>query len=417
MKLLVISDAPILHIETTKQAYAPYAREMDLWMKYADHTTFICPTYYNRSLLTQPFSKQDFAIISLRRLEFHNYSSAFWSLCSIPYQFIVLCFAFAKADHIHLRCPGNLALLASIVQILFPFKKKTAKYAGNFDPNAAQPIAYRWQKRILSNTFLTKNIDVLAYGKWPDQSKNVKPFFTATYKRNQITPLTKKDWNGPFKAVFVGTMGANKRPIEVFEIVKELIDKGIAISIDFYGDGPLRSEIASRVELLGLEDKVLMHGNVDNSIVTEAYKNAHFSFLLSKSEGWPKAVAEAMFWGCVPIASAVSCVPWMLGVESVKGFKDTNLPSKIDQQIPHQVRDDEVSSRDSRERLPQGIDFLETEQRGILIRNISKAGETVIVYLNRPELLQKLSENAAKWSRQYTLDDFEKAIQELLQTD
>ena len=417
MKFLVITDAHLIQQDGKKVAYAPYVKEMDLWMRHVGEVTFICPDTIKGTLLAQAFLRQDFKQIGLRRLEFHTFWSAFISILTVPYQFFVLCFAFAKADHIHLRCPGNLALLASIVQILFPFKKKTAKYAGNFDPNAAQPIAYRWQKRILSNTFLTKNIDVLAYGKWPDQSKNVKPFFTATYKRNQITPLTKKDWNGPFKAVFVGTMGANKRPIEVFEIIKELIDMGIAISIDFYGDGPLRSEIASRVELLGLEDKVLMHGNVDNSIVTEAYKNAHFSFLLSKSEGWPKAVAEAMFWGCVPIASAVSCVPWMLGVESVKGFKDTNLPSKIDQQIPHQVRDDEVSSRDSRERLPQGIDFLETEQRGILIRNISKAGETVIVYLNRPELLQELSQNAATWSRQYTLDDFEEAIQELLQTD
>jgi hypothetical protein len=33
--------------------------------------------------------------------------------------------------------------------------------------------------------------------------------------------------------------------------------------------------------------------------------------LPSDSEGWPK-IAEGMFWGCVPIATAVSCVPYML---------------------------------------------------------------------------------------------------------
>ncbi len=382
MRLLIISDAPILKSKGKKEAYAPYVREMDLWMKYVDHITFICPTYYNRSLLTQPFIKQDFTVKSLRRLEFHNYSSAFWSLCNIPYQFIVLCFAFANADHIHLRCPGNLALLASIAQILFPSKKKTAKYAGNFDPNAAQPVAYRWQKNILSNTFLTKNISILAYGKWPNQSKNVKPFFTATYRRNQITALSIRDWNGPFKSVFVGTMGANKRPLEVLEIIKSLTKDGIDISIDYYGDGPLKNEMAVKIDEYNLHDKVRLHGNVDNSIVTKAYKNAHFSFLLSKSEGWPKAVAEAMFWGCVPIASAVSCVPWMLGCSN-------NQPQREDARCG----------------------------RGILINDLSTADAQVAAYLRAPELLQELSQNAAIWSRKYTLDDFEEAIQELLQID
>ena len=33
---------------------------------------------------------------------------------------------------------------------------------------------------------------------------------------------------------------------------------------------------------------------------------------ISKSEGWPKVVAEAMFWSCLPITTAVSCVPQML---------------------------------------------------------------------------------------------------------
>ena len=34
--------------------------------------------------------------------------------------------------------------------------------------------------------------------------------------------------------------------------------------------------------------------------------------LPSDSEGWPKAIAEGMFWGCVPIGNRVSCVPFML---------------------------------------------------------------------------------------------------------
>ena len=34
---------------------------------------------------------------------------------------------------------------------------------------------------------------------------------------------------------------------------------------------------------------------------------------ISKSEGWPKVVAESMWWGCIPISKPVSCIPEMLG--------------------------------------------------------------------------------------------------------
>jgi glycosyltransferase involved in cell wall biosynthesis len=315
MKLLIISDAPILFKNKEKVAYAPYVKEMNIWMKYACSTTYVCPTRYDRSLLTKAFDNQYFQIKGVKRLEFHRNRSVLISLLSIPYQAIILWNAMRKADHIHLRCPGNLALLASLIQVTLPRKPKTVKYAGNFDPCASQPLAYRWQKRILSNSFLTKNIAVLVYGDWPNQTKNIKSFFTATYKKEQIEPAVERNWNGPLKAIFVGTISANKRPLEVFEIIKELVEKGIDISLDFYGDGPLRKEIASKVKEAALEKRILLHGNVDHSIVTESYKTSHFSFLLSKSEGWPKAVAEAMFWGCIPVASKVSCVPWMLGIE------------------------------------------------------------------------------------------------------
>ena len=70
-----------------------------------------------------------------------------------------------------------MGLIGAIVNILFPNKQKTAKYAGNWDPKSKQPWSYRLQKWILSNTFLTKNMQVLVYGEWPNQTKNIKPFF------------------------------------------------------------------------------------------------------------------------------------------------------------------------------------------------------------------------------------------------
>jgi glycosyltransferase involved in cell wall biosynthesis len=195
----------------------------------------------------------------------------------------------------------------------------------------------------------------------------------------------------------------------------------MAISLDYYGDGPLKAVIESRVKAAGLEDHIRLHGNVENSIVTQAYKNAHFSFLLSKSEGWPKAVAEAMFWGCIPVASKVSCVPWMLGIATSNADKQTyplGLGKGFDASSSESGA---LSVSKGRERLqneetnPSGLGKgLDAKQRGILINDILQAGIVVEEYLKQPELLQHMSQAAAAWSQQYTLDDFEREIALLL---
>ncbi|MEP7095679.1 MAG: glycosyltransferase, partial [Flavobacterium sp.] len=62
-----------------------------------------------------------------------------------------------------------------------------------------------------------------------------------------------------------------------------------------------------------------------------AYQKSHFVVLPSKSEGWPKAIAEGMFWGCIPVATKVSCVPFMLNYANRGILLEMNLEKDIDQ--------------------------------------------------------------------------------------
>ena len=89
------------------------------------------------------------------------------------------------------------------------------------------------------------------------------------------------------------------------------------------------------------------------------------------SEGWPKAVAEGMFWGCLPIASKVSCVPNMLE----NGKRGLLLDLKLNQDV-------------------QNIESI----------------------LKNNNLYQDKVINAVQWSRQFTMDVFEDEIKLLLQS-
>lgn len=368
MRLLVVSTAPILTSDKVKTAYAPMVAELDLWFEKPESVTILAPTSYSKPFLTKAFKRQDIKIISVPALYFGSIPGLLKSLWGISVTKIKLLIAMAKADHIHIRCPGNTSLFACWMQIFFPRKTKTAKYAGNWSPKAKQPFSYRVQKWLLRNRILTYNMQALVYGEWPHQTRNIKPFFTATYWEADKQPLVTRDYSGPVKLVYLGTLSANKRVDYAIDLLSQLVKKGIDISFDIYGDGAESESLKSQAEQLGLKDRVSMMGNRAASDVAVALKEAHFLILPSKSEGWPKAVAEAMFWGAIPLASPVSCVPWML----------------------------------------------DEGKRGMLLDFESDAA-TLEAMLSRPRRLERMGKAASQWSRQYTMDKFREEIHKLLQ--
>jgi len=313
MKLLIVSNAPLIYKDQAAFAYSPYVNELTVLEKFSDEFIFCCPVWKNENgllIAKIPFViKKHFKQIDFSLNSFFNILKSFFSSF---YNVIVLFKAMKYADHIHLRCPGNIGLLACFVQIFFPNKPKTAKYAGNWDPKSKQPYTYKMQKWILSNPFLTRNMKVLVYGDWENQSKNIKPFFTATYSEFEKETIQKSDLINIVEFIFVGSLVQGKNPMYAVKLVQRLRERGSNVVLRLYGEGSERNFLEKYIQENSLENFVILNGNQNKEIIKEACKKSHFVILPSKSEGWPKAIAEGMFWGCVPVATKISCVPFML---------------------------------------------------------------------------------------------------------
>ncbi|WP_373056894.1 glycosyltransferase family 4 protein [Zunongwangia sp. H14] len=364
------------HVEHLKSgdeyfAYEPYVREMNIWLKYVDEVEIVAPLKLKKKPkieISYQHSSLHFTRVAL--INFLSLPNAFISFLKLP----LLCFkifkAMSRADHIHIRCPGNIGLLACMVQVFFPKKPKTAKYAGNWDPNAKQPRSYKFQKWILNNTFLTRNIQVLVYGTWAGQSANIVSFFTASFSETEKKDF-KKDFSVPHKFVFVGTLSEGKRPLFASRIIQELYNTGKQVELDIYGDGVLKESLAQYIASGKLARVVKLHGNRPLNEIKEAYQKSHFIILPSRSEGWPKALAEGMFYGCIPIATPVSCIPWML----------------------------------------------DYGKRGILIGEELKSAVSIVKsHIESKEKLKSVSAAARIWSQEYTLEKFETEIKRILET-
>ena len=58
-----------------------------------------------------------------------------------------------------------------------------------------------------------------------------------------------------------------------------------------------------------LNINIKFHGAIDRESLFNIFKSSHFLLLPSKSEGFPKVVAEAANFGCIPIVSSTSSIP------------------------------------------------------------------------------------------------------------
>lgn len=370
MKFAIITHTPHFLKADGLYAYGPYVKEMNIWAKHVDELLVAAPISKNEiSDIHSPYQKKEIHLSVIPPVSVISLKEAFLAIFRIPFIMLKLFSIMRKADHIHLRCPGTIGLIGCWVQIFFPKKPKTAKYAGNWDPDAKQPRSYRIQKWLLSNTFLTRNMQVLVYGEWPEQTRNIRTFFTASYSKDKIPTHLSKEFQPPYRFLFVGSLSPGKRPVYSVEIIKGLREMGIDCSLDLFGDGTEREPLEQTITDNHLNAYVRLHGNQSAHVVEEAYRNSHFLLLPSKSEGWPKVVTESMFWGVIPMVTSISCVPWMLG----------------------------------------------KSERGLLLKHqLSTDIDAILKLLEESGGLKSKSEKAANWSRNYTLESFELAIKELL---
>ncbi len=332
MKFVVITH--VNHIRSEENyffGYGPYVREMNLWFKYADEVLVVAPISPGMpDEIDVSYEHSKLKFVQVPNFSFNSLKSNLISLFKMPLIFWKVFFAMKKADHIHLRCPGNMALIGCLIQIFFPNKKKTAKYAGNWDPKSKQPWTYKLQKYILNNALLTRNMKVLVYGEWENQSKNIKSFFTATYSESE-KEIFRKNYDQVKEFVFVGNLSDGKNPLHAVNLVKLLFEANENVVLNIYGEGIQREILEKFIKENNLEKIVILKGNQNKEVVKLAYQKSHFVILPSKSEGWPKAIAEGMFWGCVPVSTSVSCVPFMLDYGKRGILLEINLQKDVTQ--------------------------------------------------------------------------------------
>ena len=272
-----------------------------------------------------------------------------------------------KADAIHIRCPGSFGLAGALLAPLFS-PRLIAKYAGQWNGYPGEPATVRLQRAVLRSRWWRGPVTV--YGRWPHQPAHVIPFFTSVLTRDQLARASacaaRRAFTPPLRALFVGRLSAAKN----VDVLLRAIAR-VPMQCTVVGDGKERANLEALARTLSISDRVTFTGGLDFDRVLDEYERAHILVLVSETEGWPKAVAEAMAFGLVPIATGRGLIPKML-----------------------------------------------SEGRGFVVppRNVDALAAVLNRLASDPREMSAISARAASWAAQYSLDGLREALRDLLAT-
>ena len=122
------------------------------------------------------------------------------------------------------------------------------------------------------------------------------------------------------------TNGRLAYPKEYFLLLNAYKLSDTHLKLEIIGDGPDRLIIEEKIRVLGLTEKVILLGSISREAVQEKLSKAKIFIFISKHEGFPLAVLEAMSTGIPVIASNVGGIP-----EQIDSFCGVLVKNKIEE--------------------------------------------------------------------------------------
>jgi len=135
------------------------------------------------------------------------------------------------------------------------------------------------------------------------------------------------------------------------------------------GEGPERASLEALAEELHIQGAVEFTGGLAFEDVLKRLERADILALVSETEGWPKAIAEAMAFGLIAIGSDRGFVPKMLAED--RGFV-----------------------------VPPG--------------NAEELARCFVEIARHPEHCDRMRRAASDWAQQFSLEGLREAIRKLL---
>ena len=207
-----------------------------------------------------------------------------------------------KTDIIHFRAPTGFGVLFLPWLLLFWRKKIWVKYGGSWISKDV-PLTFKFQRWLLLH--FPKNAIITINSSTRTLERNFLHFFNPCFKESIIEINKKmvheKNFNNGLDLIFVGRVERNKGIDHILNIFQRIGQMRHINSLKIIGGS--KREKYYREKASKISPKIEMLGLLNRKDIFKIYLKSHILILLSKTEGFPKVVAEAAVFGCVPVVS------------------------------------------------------------------------------------------------------------------
>lgn len=255
-----------------------------------------------------PYSENNISFIPIPTFGGRHWWQKIDILYKSPRLLLTIHRALKGATEVQIRLPMGIGL---VLLLFFKLKrpltyKLWVKYANNWGKTPSS-LSYRLQQRLLHRNWI--ECPVTINGAWPDQPSHCKTFPNPCLTEEQFQiggySSLSKPIQPPYTFIFIGRLDADKGVDLLINSISNWPQDKI-FKFHFVGDGPLAFPLRKTINSLGIN--AYFHGLITQELIFELLKESHFLVLPSRSEGFPKVVAEGLNFGCLPIVTAVGSV-------------------------------------------------------------------------------------------------------------
>lgn len=321
MRLTVFSHKPCWTAPAAPSGYATdggFAFQMRALSELFEATTLVVPCYpeagqregeivlggHNLSIvpLTMPTGS------NLQR----KLSLPFWFVRNMP----AILRESLRADAIHVPIPGDIGTFGMVFAYLLR-KPLFVRHCGNWF--VQKTLAERFWKWFMEQFAGGRNIMLATGGSSSAPSQRTTEvrwiFSTSLTERElQASSVREAPAGGRAHLVIACRQDRAKGAGVVIDSLSLLLKEFPQARLDVVGDGPALPEFKRQADALGLAERIKFHGKVDHERVLELLQQADlFCYPTTASDGFPKAVHEALACGLPVVTTHVSVLPQLLG--------------------------------------------------------------------------------------------------------
>ncbi|RYH72809.1 glycosyltransferase [Flavobacteriaceae bacterium 144Ye] len=255
-----------------------------------------------------PYTSERITFVSIPALGGRGIGSKLKSMVYAPKVIRSVAKVLREATVFQLRTPTGIGVYLIPYLTFFNKTKGWYKYAGNWN-QTHPPLGYRLQRWMLKHQSRRVTIN----GRWEGQPKHCLTFENPCLTEAEVALgaaySASREWPTVWNFCYVGRLESEKGVGRILDAFKVLSadEKAKIGTLHLVGDGPERSQFEAISKEIGVT--VVFHGFLPRTEVFAIYKQCHgFIMPTTASEGFPKVIAEAMNFGCIPLVSNISAI-------------------------------------------------------------------------------------------------------------